>query len=252
MTKANSVSIPAGFNAASKASVQAALALILTDGVDTWEDAQDDIAIIAPFLETEIESVFSGGFVFYSDVPYALILPAESFELSTGGIVGIVDSTVILPPAVDISVVALSPTVATGAAIPVPSAGVVINSPAPVVAIGVAIQVPVDVVVVTALTPAVDVPTGVQVLVPTAGVMIAGLAPTEVGKPRLEVPVPAAALVLDGIAPVIAIGAAVEVPAAAVVVVGFAPRIGGPGYWSSWAEQNYGWWPESYPDWWAN
>jgi hypothetical protein len=85
MPKANSISIPTGFNAASKASVQAALALIPTNGVDTWEDAQDDLVIIPPFLEAEIESIFSGGFVFYSDVPYALTLPAESFELATGG-----------------------------------------------------------------------------------------------------------------------------------------------------------------------
>jgi hypothetical protein len=94
MPKANSISIPTGFNAASKASVQAVLALIPTNGVDTWEDAQDDLVIIPPFLEAEIESIFSGGFVFYSDVPYALMQPAESSELFTGVFV---DEPILIP-----------------------------------------------------------------------------------------------------------------------------------------------------------
>jgi hypothetical protein len=47
----------------------------------------------------------------------------------------------------------------------------------------------------------------------------------------------------------------VLVPAAVITVAGATPAVtigGGETYWSSWAEQNHGWWPESYPDWWAN
>jgi hypothetical protein len=88
--------------------------------------------------------------------------------------------------------------------------------------------------------------------VPVAVTTMAAPVPEQVGRPRIEVAVPAAAIEVAGLAPVVLTGTFLEVPAAQITITALPPRIGGPDFWSSWAQQNYGWWPESYGDWWAN
>lgn len=131
-----------------------------------------------------------------------------------------------------------------------PAASVALAALAPAVSTGASVAVPVAAVSVAAVAPAVQ--TALVVEVPTASVSVAALVPEQVGRPRIEVAVPAAVIEVAGLAPVVLSGTFLEVPAAQITITALPPRIGGPDFWSSWAQQNYGWWPESYGEWWAN
>lgn len=66
--------------------------------------------------------------------------------------------------------------------------------------------------------------------------------------------VPAASIVLQAPDPLVRIQGRVPIPAGSLSLAGVTPTIKASAYdyWSNWAEQNYGWWPDSYPAWWAN
>jgi hypothetical protein len=85
----------------------------------------------------------------------------------------------------------------------------------------------------------------------TPGVSVSALVPV----PNA---VPTASIALSAIAPAISTGTSIATPSVNITTSTSVPEIQNQpsqpsvDYWSSWAEQNYGWWPESYPSWWAN
>jgi hypothetical protein len=87
INKANSIAIPVGFNARDPASVAAALASLPVNGLDSYSLAQSGGAnLIGPALIIEQLAVASGPVIQVVDYNYGLTLPAESFELATGGL----------------------------------------------------------------------------------------------------------------------------------------------------------------------
>jgi hypothetical protein len=88
INKANSIAIPAGFNPRDPASVAAALALLPDDGLDSYSLAQSGGAnLIGPALLIERLVVASGPSIQVVDYNYGLTLPAESFEVASGGFI---------------------------------------------------------------------------------------------------------------------------------------------------------------------
>jgi len=83
-SKANSIAIPAGFNPANPASVAAALAALPVDGADSFRSTQNNTEPIGPFLESERHELFTGSVAVVIDYEYPLLLPTETFSLSTG------------------------------------------------------------------------------------------------------------------------------------------------------------------------
>jgi hypothetical protein len=172
--KANSIAIPAGFNPRDPASVAAALAALPTNGSDRYAVSQpDDLLLIIPVLESESAEVMTGGFISAIEYEYALTLPAETFELATGGFIEVFAGGVV--PAAEVTVAALVPGVSTGASVGVPAAGVAVVGLAPVVAAGISVLVPAAGVAVTALAPVVTFE--VSVTLPAAAVAVTALAP---------------------------------------------------------------------------
>ncbi|MFZ9061688.1 MAG: hypothetical protein ACO218_10765, partial [Steroidobacteraceae bacterium] len=115
---------------------------------------------------------------------------------------------------------------------------------------GAGIAVPAAAVGVAALAPVVQSARIVEV--PAAAITVAALVLEQVGRARIEVLVPVEVIEVAGSAPDVLTGTSIQVPAAQITITGLPPRIGGADFWSSWAQQNYGWWPESYGEWWAN
>jgi hypothetical protein len=225
--KANSIAIPVGFNPRNPASVASAVALLPDDGLDTYSLAQAaGLNLIGPALIIDQFQVSSGSAVQVVDYSYALTLPAEAFSIATGGTVEYEQG--VYAPVVATTITGLAPTVAIGAAVEIPAALFSLAVVAPLVQ------------------------PSTQVQIPAALASIVGLPPAQVGRPRLELLVPAASITVAAAAPFVLAGTAVAVPVAVAVITGRVPRFGDADYWSSWAEQNYGWWPESYPEWWGN
>ena len=177
--KANSIAIPAGFNPANPASVAAALALLPTNGSDTYSKSQsDDVGLIGPALEIELLEIGTGPVLEVIEYGYALTLPAEAFTLATGGVAVVVDGVHV--PAAAVTVAALAPVVAVGAVVQVPAGVVAVQGLAPAVGIGVVVQVPVGAVTVAALELALGI--GVAVQVPAGEVTVAALEPAVVAE----------------------------------------------------------------------
>lgn len=106
--KANSIAVPVGFNPRDPASVAAALAALPTNGSDRYEVSQpNDLLLIGPVLEAEEFEVMSGGFISAIEYEYALTLPAETFNLATGGVAEVVDGVPV--PSGEVVVQALAP-----------------------------------------------------------------------------------------------------------------------------------------------
>lgn len=228
-SKANSIAIPAGFNPANPASVAAALAALPVDGADSFRSTQNNTEPIGPFLESERHELFTGSVAVVIDYEYPLLLPTETFSLSTGVVAVVVDG------------------------IPMPAAVVTVAGLAPDVLAGVDLAVPAAVVTTSGLVPTIDA-VAVRITPPAAALTVAGLAPGVSTGVAVEVPAGSIAVVAQ-VPTIDASAIQVLVPAAVITVAGATPAVtigGGETYWSSWAEQNHGWWPESYPDWWAN
>lgn len=113
------------------------------------------------------------------------------------------------------------------------------------------VDAPAATVTVAALAPEV-VTDEIQALVPAVVVTVTAHAPEIIAGGRVDVPV--AVITVAALAPTVTSGVTITVPAAVVTVTALAPEMiseNSISYWNSWAEQNYGWWPESYPDWWG-
>ena len=113
------------------------------------------------------------------------------------------------------------------------------------------VTIPAATVDVTGLLPTVNI--GARVLIPAAVIEVASLAP--VVQTVLLVELPLAVIEVVGLTPsnVGGPGVQVGVPAAVVETAALMPTVeAGDEYWSSWTQQNYVWWAESYPEWWAN
>ena len=178
--KANSIAIPAGFNPKDPASVAAALALLPTNGSDTFSKSQvDDVGLIGPALEIELLEIGTGPALEVVDYGYALTLPAEAFTLATGGVAVVVDGVHV--PAAQVGVQGLAPFVAVGAVVQVPVGAVAVAALAPVAGAGVAVQVPVAALTVAALAPVIT-RGPIEVVVPQVTVLTAALAPAVVAE----------------------------------------------------------------------
>jgi hypothetical protein len=223
--KANSIVLPADFSARNPGPVLAALP---SDGVDRFALSRTSQNIVGPTLTLEQTALATGPLLIVREFEYGLTVEPEVAAIATGPSIALVEFTAVNPPAAVVSVAVAAPVVLTGAGIAVPAAAVSVAAVAPVVQ------------------------TALVVEVPAATVTVAALVPEQVGRPRIEVAVPAAVIEVAGLAPVVLSGTFIEVPAAQITITALPPRIGGPDFWSSWAQQNYGWWPESYGDWWAS
>lgn len=186
MAKANTISIPSGFNPSDPESVLAAIALMSDDGVDSWDEIQDDVLIIPPAQEVEVETVFSGAYVSYGEVPYALTLPAETFEVASGGFIEVSTSEPINVPSVTVTDEALPPTIQTaGAIVEVPAASVTVEALAPEILTATVVEIPAVIGTATALAPAVVIAESVVVEVPAVATSVQSLAPeVVVGDPH--------------------------------------------------------------------
>lgn len=224
-SKANSIAIPSGFDARNPAPTLAALP---SNGADTFALFRTSQNIVGPTLTLEQLSVATGPLLIAREFEYALVLEPETAAIATGPSIVLVEFTALAPPVAVVSLAGLAPVMATGASVAVPAGAVSVAALAPVVRSARVVEVP------------------------AAVVAVAALVPEQVGRPRIEVPVPAGGVAVAGLAPVALTGNIIEVPAAQITITGLPPRVGGADFWSSWAQQNYGWWPESYGDWWAN
>jgi hypothetical protein len=109
-------------------------------------------------------------------VPYALVLPVETFELATGGFVMINEP--INVPAVTVTDQALPPTIQTASAIvEVPAASVTVESLAPEILTATVVEIPAVIGTATALVPQVVVVEIVVIQVPAVAVSMQALAP---------------------------------------------------------------------------
>lgn len=226
--KANSIAIPNGFNPADPASVAAALALLPANGSDTFSKVQpDNLGLIGPSLEIELLDVSTGASVVAVDYNYALVLPAESFSLATGGVAVVVDGTPV--PAAVITLATMAPAIDAGTAVAVPAAAVTLQRLAPEVdAAAVRVSVPAAAVLIDPAVPGIS--TSASVVAPAADVSVAALAPV-IDAGATEVLVPVAGMALIAVPPAV--------------------DAGEPDYWGDWVMQQYGWQADIYPDGWA-
>jgi hypothetical protein len=222
--KANSIVLPADFSARNPGPVLAALP---SNGSDRFALYRGSQGLVAPTLELEQIRLATGPLLIVREFEYGLTLEPETAAIATGPVAELEEFTAVSPPVAVISVAGQVPVVLTGASVAVPAAAVGVAAVAPVVQ------------------------TALVVEVPLAAVTVAALVPEQVGRPRIEVAVPVAVIELAGLAPVVLTGTFLEVPVAQITITALPPRIGGADFWSSWAQQNYGWWPESYGEWWA-
>jgi hypothetical protein len=82
MARANTITLPEDYD---PRDISGLLELLPTDGVDVWPESKSAPVVIGPTLKLERYEVAAGVFIVSSEVPYALVLPTESFELFTGG-----------------------------------------------------------------------------------------------------------------------------------------------------------------------
>jgi|GEM_PF-4283894 len=116
--------------------------------------------------------------------------------------------------------------------ISVPATAIAAAATAPQVSISATVFAPATTLELLATTP--QVSTGAIVDAPSVSIDLAVATPSVAISTPVTIEVPATDITLDFPVPsVSASDAAAD-------------------YWSSWVEQNYGWWPESYPAWWAN
>ena len=127
-------------------------------------------------------------------------------------------ATITVPAAVDITLAALAPSVASGASVTIPAANVAVAALAPSVASGVAVAVASADLVIFARAP--NVITGLALVVPPAAIEVAALAPSVVSGASIAAPV--ANIVIAANAPTISRGVGVSVPAANITISGFA------------------------------
>lgn len=194
VTKENSIATPVGFNPRDPASVAAAFAALPTNGRDVYAVGQPGGAgIIGPALEIERLSITSGPSLTVVETLYALVLPAESFSLATGGVVEVVEFVGVTPPTAVVAVAGLTPGVSTGASVAVPAAEVMVEAAS------------VNVEAVELLNAA------------AAQITIAGLAPI-IDAATARIASPSSALLINTGTPVISTGIAVAPPAAVVTV----------------------------------
>jgi hypothetical protein len=177
--KANSIAIPVGFNPRNPASVAAAVALLPDDGLDTYSLAQAaGLNLIGPALVIERLEVSSGSAAQVVDYSYALTLPAETFELASGGFIEVSTSEPINVPAVTVTDEALPPTIQTASAIvEVPAASVTVEALAPEILTATVVEIPAVIRTATALAPEVVVVELVVIQVPAVAVSMQALAP---------------------------------------------------------------------------
>jgi hypothetical protein len=177
--KANSAAIPVGFNPADPASVAAAAAALSTGGRDQYSLGQlGGINLISPAQQIELSGCSSGSFIEVRDYAYALILPAETFELASGGFIEVSTSEPINVPAVTVTNQAFPPTIQTaGAIVEVPAASLIVEALAPEILTTTVVEIPAVIGTATALAPAVEVVELVVIQVPAAAVSVEALAP---------------------------------------------------------------------------
>jgi hypothetical protein len=223
--KANSIVLPADFSARNPGPVLAALPSNGSDRFALYRGSQD---LVAPTLELEQIRLATGPLLIAREFNYELTVEPEVAAIATGPVAELEELTAVAPPVAVVSVAGLVPVVLTGAGIAVPAAAVGVAALAPVVQSARIVEVP------------------------AAAITVAALVPEQVGRPRIEVLVPAAVIEVAGSAPDVLTGTFIQVPTAQITITALPPRIGGADFWSSWAQQNYGWWPESYGEWWAN
>lgn len=194
--KANSISIPGGFDARNPGPT---LALLPTNGADVFAEWRQNAPLVGPTLTQEASTLLTGAALTSIEYPYALTLPPEVTTLEVGASLVAQEFTALQIPAAVVEVAALAPTIATGASVAVPAA----------------------VVEVAGLAPAVRLATVLDV--PAATVEVVGLPPDLVGRPRIEVLIPAATIEVTGLAPQVLTGTFVEVPTAVIELAGLAP-----------------------------
>jgi hypothetical protein len=223
--KANSVPLPLDFNYRDPGWLAGAMP---TGGADSFALSRGGQSLIGPTLTLQRDTIATGPLLIAREFEYGLVLEPEVAAIATGPVAELEEFTAVSPPVAVVSVAGQVPVVLTGAGIAVPAAGVSVAAVVPVVRSARIVEVP------------------------AAAVNVAALAPEQVGRPRIELLVPAAVVEVTGLAPDVLTGTFIEVPAAQITITPLPPRIGGADFWSSWAQQNYGWWPESYGEWWAN
>jgi hypothetical protein len=91
MARANTITLPEDYD---PRDISGLLELFPTDGIDVWPESKSAPVVIGPTLKLERYEVGSGGLIQFSEVPYALVLPTESFELFTGGFLEITEELI--------------------------------------------------------------------------------------------------------------------------------------------------------------
>lgn len=232
--KANSITIPGGFDARNPGPT---LAQLPTNGTDVFREWKSNTQLVPPALVLEQFAVAAGPQIILREFEYSLTLPTETISLATG-------------PAVDF--VWLTK-------VDVPAAAVTTEGLAPAISAGVRVVPPMATVQVAALVPVVS--TGTRIVMPVVSVEIAALSPGLTNTQNTQVIVPSAAVSVAAVTPAVSTGSTMTVPSAVLTAAGVAPSIeitpsdagtGQGSYWSNWTSQNYEWFADVYPGWWAN
>lgn len=226
--KANSINIPGGFNVRSLASVFAALP---TNGADVFKEWRSNTSLVTPTLTLDRQAIAAGPGVRATEFSYELSTGSDAESLASGPTIDFIWVTVVSSPAAGVTVAGLAPGLATGASVAVPVVTIQVAANSPAIKLGIVIDVP------------------------AAQIGLSTLVPESIGKPRLLIQVPSAGLTVAAQEPSIQAGTVVAIPAAQITFAGLAPSQVGlqkDDYWSDWALQNYEWYADLFPDWWAN
>jgi hypothetical protein len=192
--------------------------------------------VIPPWNEIVLATALTRTKLSVNALAYALELLTEPDPLTTRNVLSVRSiGAYIVVDATDLTLSAETPGVSVSALVPVPNAALTLQAEMPAVS------------------------TGASIALPAATAELIAVSPTvTITNPQLLVSIPTASIALSAIAPAISTGTSIATPSVNITTSTSVPEIQNQpsqpsvDYWSSWAEQNYGWWPESYPSWWAN
>lgn len=194
--KANSISIPNGFDPRNPAAV---LASLPTDGRDSFALYHEEHSLIGPVLLVEQGEAFSGPSLIAIEYPYALVLPVDQQDLPVQPLVEFLWLTSVNVPAALTTIAAVAPAVSSGGSIAVPVAAAQLSVTTP------------------------SVSSGGSIAVPVASIALLPLPPSQAGRQRTEVLIPTASITVAGLIPVASSGGSVSAPVASIAIAAIAP-----------------------------
>ena len=184
--------------------------------------------------------------------PVSLSAPAVNINFAAKP-PGVIVGAASIVPATNLNINPLVPLLVGPPAkiVPVPVSQINFSSLLVATAIGVSLDTPVADISILKSSPTISI--GSTVFAPQGLITLTALLPQSIGQ-ILELLIPTKNLEISGLASGISSGASIECPPGTGVLIEMSvPAVGSESpFFASWAEQNYSWNAEFYPDWWAD